>query len=395
MFVPARAEDLSLSFASGVDSAAQGAVLYRNGASRYAALAPGTNGQVLTSGGAAANPTWTTISGGVTDHGALTGLSDDDHSIYALLAPAGSARNVIQPTGTGIIPLTLQQSGAATDQLTLWKKSGGDRLLGILPGSTAGRGAIRMYATDTQSIDFVVDWDGVDIYVGLENQTIGSAPAIRAKKFSGPVISPTNAYIEMESRHIYHALGDGGSASFPAHLFKTENVVATAGGRLFEVRNQGSSRFWLGVEGLLGSLLEDAATNAASDAFTLQHNSSGTPAAGYGSRQRWLLESSTTVDRDAANVEISWATATDASRKARAVWNVYDTAVREGLRIEASGTAPMIGFLGAAAVARTAAYTASNVTTDRTFDANATTLDEVADVLGTLISDLQLFGLLG
>lgn len=34
-------------------------------------------------------------------------------------------------------------------------------------------------------------------------------------------------------------------------------------------------------------------------------------------------------------------------------------------------------------------YAASNVTTDRTFDADSTTLAEVADVLGTLIADLR------
>lgn len=34
-------------------------------------------------------------------------------------------------------------------------------------------------------------------------------------------------------------------------------------------------------------------------------------------------------------------------------------------------------------------YTPTNITTDRGYDANATTLDEVADVLGTLIADLQ------
>lgn len=40
------------------------------------------------------------------------------------------------------------------------------------------------------------------------------------------------------------------------------------------------------------------------------------------------------------------------------------------------------------------AYTPTNVTTDRSFDANATTVDELADVLGTLIADLQARGLL-
>jgi len=39
-------------------------------------------------------------------------------------------------------------------------------------------------------------------------------------------------------------------------------------------------------------------------------------------------------------------------------------------------------------------YSASNVSTDRTYDANSTSLNELADVLGTLIADLQTIGLL-
>jgi hypothetical protein len=51
-----------------------------------------------------------------------------------------------------------------------------------------------------------------------------------------------------------------------------------------------------------------------------------------------------------------------------------------------------LGFYGATPVARQT-YTPTNVTTDRSFDANATTLDELADVVGTLIADLQAVGL--
>jgi len=103
---------------------------------------------------------------------------------------------------------------------------------------------------------------------------------------------------------------------------------------------------------------------------------------------------SSTQDRTVVDMEPTFVVATDASRTGRAVWCIYDTAAREAMRMEASGSAPMIGFLGAAAVARTAAYTPTNVSADRSYDANATTLDEVADVLGTLIADLQLFGFL-
>ena len=41
------------------------------------------------------------------------------------------------------------------------------------------------------------------------------------------------------------------------------------------------------------------------------------------------------------------------------------------------------------------AYTETNVTTDRTYDANSTTVAELADVLGTLIADLRALGIVG
>lgn len=41
------------------------------------------------------------------------------------------------------------------------------------------------------------------------------------------------------------------------------------------------------------------------------------------------------------------------------------------------------------------AYTPTNVTTDRSYDANATTIDELADIVGTMIADLQTKGILG
>lgn len=53
-----------------------------------------------------------------------------------------------------------------------------------------------------------------------------------------------------------------------------------------------------------------------------------------------------------------------------------------------------IGFFGVTPAARASAYTITNALTDRAYDANSTTIDEIADVLGTLIADLKLYGLL-
>ena len=57
--------------------------------------ADGTSGHVLQTDGAGVM-SWVAASGGVTDHGALTGLSDDDHSQYALLAGRPGGGGVAQ-----------------------------------------------------------------------------------------------------------------------------------------------------------------------------------------------------------------------------------------------------------------------------------------------------------
>jgi hypothetical protein len=140
----------------------------------------------------------------------------------------------------------------------------------------------------------------------------------------------------------------------------------------------------------------DGGTNSLTTVILLGHNSSGTPAAGFGNEIRFQLKSSTTEDQDAAGIRVGWQTATHASRAASgAIDAYYTTTARECLNWAADSSAARIGFLGAAHQPRTSAYTPTNVTTDRSYDANATTVDEIADVLGTLIADLQAFGLLG
>lgn len=66
---------------------------------------------------------------------------------------------------------------------------------------------------------------------------------------------------------------------------------------------------------------------------------------------------------------------------------------RGALNLSRSGGT--VGFFGVTATTRSSAYTPTNVTADRSYDANSTTIDELADVLGTLIADLQLLGLIG
>jgi len=97
----------------------------------------------------------------------------------------------------------------------------------------------------------------------------------------------------------------------------------------------------------------DAATNATTDVMRIGHNTTGTPATNFGSAMRWLLESSTTADQNAAQINVVWTTATHASRQAAMIFYAYDAgAAREFMRGSTNGSAPTIGFLGAGAVAR-------------------------------------------
>lgn len=74
-----------------------------------------------------------------------------------------------------------------------------------------------------------------------------------------------------------------------------------------------------------------------------------------------------------------------------------ELAVNRGLNVtgDLNHDGSNVGFFGATPVVQPTAYTLTNVTSDKAYDANATTLDEIADVLGTLIADLQSLGLIG
>jgi hypothetical protein len=106
------------------------------------------------------------------------------------------------------------------------------------------------------------------------------------------------------------------------------------------------------VNGILTLTVTDTGTTNIPAVLILRHRTSGTPAAGFGTALSLLAHSSTNADRAQFQVLASWATATDGTRKAQVRQFVFDTAGREFLRGEASGTAAMIGVLGAAASAR-------------------------------------------
>lgn len=83
--------------------------------------ADGTDGQVLTTDGNG-NLAFEDAGGGVTDHGALTGLSDDDHPQYALVA-GDTFTGPINFTGTSANDVRIQK--VATQTLSIEHGDGG------------------------------------------------------------------------------------------------------------------------------------------------------------------------------------------------------------------------------------------------------------------------------
>ena len=175
------------------------------------------------------------------------------------------------------------------------------------------------------------------------------------------------------------SFGSGSGVLFLADATTAPTANATGGSLLYAVSGLTTVRSGLSV------LLANATTNAVDTVATLTHDSTGTPAAGFGGALRFAGMSATVDDRSFATWDALWATATDASRKARIIGNVYDTAAREWVRGEASGSAAMIGFLGAGAIVR------QTVAADATDLATAITL--VNDIKAKLSAAASGFGL--
>jgi len=102
---------------------------------------------------------------------------------------------------------------------------------------------------------------------------------------------------------------------------------------------------------LKGTILD--ANSGQTGGLVISHRSTGTPAASFGVPLSMRGDDSTNVEQDLFKINAVWATATHGSQAARAVFLAYDaTSSRECLRLESSGTAPMVGFFGATAVAQ-------------------------------------------
>jgi len=188
---------------------------------------------------------------------------------------------------------------------------------------------------------------------------------------------------------------NSGGVTFEGWKLNVTNTASSTASNLFDLQVGGVSAFSVNVGGRVVSISTTSSTSGIGATFETRRRSTGTPAAGFGSVWSMLLESSTTEDQGALEISTEWVDATHASRKARTKFNVSDTATRECLRLEAGGTAAMIGFLGAAAVVRATMAAATGTATRTTFDTATVTTAQLAERVKALIDDLRSYGLHG
>ncbi|WP_143026510.1 hypothetical protein [Paraburkholderia fungorum] len=95
--------------------ATPGSILYR-GTSGWAALTPGTPGQLLSTGGSNANPVWTSASGGGSTSPFFTSLQPPSANAFLLVTAAGITATLTDlPSGRG---MTMNNNGSSTNTMS-------------------------------------------------------------------------------------------------------------------------------------------------------------------------------------------------------------------------------------------------------------------------------------
>ena len=291
--------------------------------------------------------------GGVTDHGALSGLSDDDHSQYLLATGARTgASSQAQAFTTGI------SIGPSTQTITFNNTDVANTLLGSIDFKNNNNVVARIAADERNSTG--------GSYGGCNDADLVFSTALNGsltEKFR----IPRSGYLALGTALNLTAQGTG-----------TGNENTFISGDNYNVLTLNARRNFVFASPVLGQVAAIGGdqnfatylrkstdyTNSAIDMLVLRHATSGTAAAGLGGNLRWQLETSTTEDTQAAKIAAIWYEATHATRKADLVLTAYDTAEREGLRIRGAGSAPAIGFYGVTPIERATLATGAGASVD-------------------------------
>lgn len=289
------------------------------------------------------------LGGGVTDHGALAGLSDNDHPQYYLASNVSTdAQNFLSAINSN---LTYNNN---TNRLTV---TGGLVTPGIRPASN-GTSALGWF--DASGTQFVYG-DTMNRRLG-----IGTVPS-EALHTSGN-LRIDGAFVYLNGNLFANANGS------------TDIILGSNLGRNFYFRTaSGANRLaMLAASGYVGVGLNpipttqfdcqdtNSSTSAIQNAITMRSTNAGTPGEGFGIGFRVGLKSSTTADQSAGRLTWEWIVATHASRASRCKLSAYAIVTsteteQEAIRWDGNSAGIRLGFYGVSAVARQTVPTGSSI----------------------------------
>lgn len=303
---------------------------------------------------------------------------------------ASTAITATALTGAALASQTIHQNGAyygAADQTLL---DGSDLVLGTTTGTKIGTATSQKLGF-FNATPIVQNTSTTDLRTGLINlgffATGGASPL---NLNGGAFIAGTATVGASTSRDTFHVLSTSGGSlmeRISADSTAYQNISLKARGtpgseaaiNAGDVLMNFVARGWDGT-GSYSSYVQNHAV--------IRVMATGTPS-GSDHGAKWEIRNcaagSTTVTTR-LTIDENGLTLADAHNLV--------TGTTTGMKIGTS-TTQKLGFWNATPVVRGSAWTLTNVTTDRSYDANATTLDEVADALGTLVAELQTMGLLG
>lgn len=223
-------------------SSTQGAILYR-GASSWSALAPSTSGYLLSTNGAAANPSWIAGVSGVTGY-------------------TGSL-NTASPNATNNVSALTASGGTAIQYAAIVPKSTGG-VLAAIPDSTATGGNVR----GATSVDWQTNRSAATMVASGSNSVIGGG---QDNTSSGTGSTVAGGYTQLVSANYASSLGGafssvtGNYSSNLGGLYSTDRgvygTIANASAYSYGGTTYGAL---LRTSRLLGALTSDATTTVIS-----------------------------------------------------------------------------------------------------------------------------------
>lgn len=268
---------------------------------------------------------------------------------------------------------------------------GGDALRVNITSNNLAIGYQAMFSTTNGNGNLAIGYRSLRANVGGDgNVAIGYQALLSATNPDDAVVIGNSAGQSIGDRSVAIGFEAGQTATGADCIFIGHQAGENATGnhKLYIANTNTANPLIYGEfdNGLVRVNGSSSATSAIVNTLAVNRLSTGTPAAGFGVALLFQGESSTTENQDMARLTTEWATATHASRKARGKLTAYDTAERECIRFEASGTAAMVGFLGAAAITRQAHI--ADPSGGATQDAEART------AINAILTTLENFGFL-